>query len=250
MRKRFALLTTTLAACAALAFASDDVRAEFHQTYPLTANGRVAVHNVNGAIQVSAWDRNEVKVDALKRGRTQQDLDDAKIVVDASAGSVDIRTKYPEQGTKREAATIDYTITVPRGASLDSIESVNGGIQIDGVAGAIKASSVNGHVELQRATGDVNASTVNGRVQAGFDRLAAQHVSLSAVNGTVSLALPQDAGVRLKASTVHGKISSDFDLPVRQIGFNPGSSLESTIGNGAAEVKLSTVNGSIELKRR
>jgi hypothetical protein len=40
---------------------------EFHQTYPLSATGRVALSNINGSVKISAWDRNEVKVDAVKR---------------------------------------------------------------------------------------------------------------------------------------------------------------------------------------
>jgi DUF4097 and DUF4098 domain-containing protein YvlB len=250
MLKRPALFTLLFAASLALAWGSDEVRSEFHQTYPLAADGRVAVSNVNGAIQVSAWDRNEVKVDAVKRGHSQQDLDDARIVVDAKPGSVDIRTKYPEHDHNRHAASVDYTITVPRGAALDHIDSVNGSVVIDGVAGSVRANSVNGKVEVRRAQGDVDASTVNGRVEAAFDRLSARHISLKTVNGGILLGLPKDASARLKASTVHGDISSDFDLTVRHAGFGPGSSLETTIGNGGADVNLSTVNGGINLTRQ
>ena len=54
-----------LGACAALllnvavARASDDdavVMEEFHQTYPLNANGRVELQNINGAVHITAWD--------------------------------------------------------------------------------------------------------------------------------------------------------------------------------------------------
>ncbi len=169
MRKRFALLTLMLPVSLALVWAMEDQRAEFHQTYQLSANGRVAVHNVNGAIQVSAWDRNEVKVDAIKHGRSQQELDEARIVVEATAGSVEIRTKYPD-GNHSNHASVEYTITVPRGASLEPVESVNGAVSIDGVAGKVRASSVNGKIDVRRAEGDTDASTVNGRIDAAFDR--------------------------------------------------------------------------------
>ncbi len=39
---------------------------EFHQTYPLSAEGRIERDNINGAVHISSWDRNEVKVDAVK----------------------------------------------------------------------------------------------------------------------------------------------------------------------------------------
>jgi DUF4097 and DUF4098 domain-containing protein YvlB len=227
-----------------------EVRAEFHQVYPLAATGRVSVENVNGAIAISAWDRNEVKVDAIKRGRTQRDLDDARIVVDASSHTVAIRTKYPEHGENSHAASVAYTITVPRGAALDHVESVNGDVTVDGVAGAVRVNAVNGKVSLARARGDVNASTVNGRVEVAFDRLTSRRVSLNTVNGGILLTLPRNAAAHLNASTVHGDISSDFELAIRHAGLGPGSSLDTTIGGGGAEVKLATVNGGINLTRR
>jgi DUF4097 and DUF4098 domain-containing protein YvlB len=249
MLKCITPLTVALVFAVAPAWADDEVRAEFHQTYPLAADGRVAVSTLNGGIQISAWDRNEVKVDAVKRGHTQQDLDETKIVVDAQAGFIRISTEYPEQHNNHHGA-VNYTISVPRGAKLDQIQSVNGGVTIDGVIGPVRAKTVNGKVEVRGAGGDVHASAVNGKVEAIFDRLASQHISLEAVNGVIALGLPKDAGARLKASTLHGGISSDFDLPVRHAEFGPGSSLESTIGNGGAEVTLHTVNGAIKVTQR
>jgi hypothetical protein len=40
---------------------------EFHQSYPISANGQIELHNINGPVEIKAWDRNEVKVDAIKR---------------------------------------------------------------------------------------------------------------------------------------------------------------------------------------
>lgn len=250
MSKRLALFAAVGALCLAPFVARAEVRAEFHQVYPVAADGRVSIANVNGTIQVSAWDRNEVKVDAVKRGDSQVELDEARIVVEASSNSVDIRTKYPEHNHREHTAAINYTISVPRGATLSHIESVNGDVTIDGVSGPVRANTVNGKVSVTRAAGDLNASTVNGRVEAAFDRLQGHNVSLNTVNGAILLALPKDAGARLDASTVHGGISSDFDLTVRHAGFGPGSSIQTTIGGGGASVKLATVNGGINLTRR
>jgi Putative adhesin len=249
MLKRFAL-AAALSASFVLLYAHDNVREEFHQTYPLAAGGRVSLHNVNGSIHVTAWDRNEVKVDAIKRGEDQKALDEAEIVVDARADAVEIRTKYPGDCHDCHGASIDYTVTVPRGAALASINSVNGAVTIEGVSGAIKASSVNGRVEVSRAEGDVDVSTVNGRVGTTFARLSAKHISLSTVNGGISLGLPKDVSAHLKASTVHGSLSSDFDLPVRHAGWGPGSTLDTQIGSGGAEISLRTVNGGINLTRQ
>ncbi len=231
--------------------AEQDLREEFHQTYPLAAGGRVSLHNVNGSVHVTAWDQNQVKVDAVKRARTQEALKEVEIVVEARADAVEIRTKYPEHsGLHSDSASVDYTLSVPRQARLDEIKTVNGAIEIAGTAAEVRAGSVNGGVTGRQLTGEVELSTVNGRVEAEVDRLAGKPISLKSVNGAVALRLPQDAGARLSASTVHGSIDSDFDLTVRHIGFGPGRDVETVIGKGGPDVKLRTVNGSIRLVRR
>jgi len=96
----------------------------------------------------------------------------------------------------------------------------------------------------------VALSTVNGRVEADLERLEGKRMSLRSVNGTVVVRVPQGAGMQLSAATVHGSIESDFDLPVRKVGFGPGRSLKTVIAQGGTEVSLRTVNGGIRLQKR
>src|SRR5215471_4058690 len=84
----------------ALAHARDDddtgVREEFHQTYPLAANGRIDLENINGAVHISVWDQNQVKVDAIKRARDDEQLKNIEIRVNARPESISIETHYHE----------------------------------------------------------------------------------------------------------------------------------------------------------
>lgn len=263
IRKR---LIPCLLALAALALAAaDGARAqssrpelteEFHQTYPLTGEGRVRLSNINGDVRVAAWDRNEVKVDAVKRAYMQERLQEARIEVDASASSIHIETKYPQSSwSERERdrwenpASVEYTLTVPRGATLDQVNLINGGLTIEGLAGPVHASSVNGRVSARGLTGAINLSVVNGRLEASLDRLSESGaVTLSAVNGPLVVTLPSDSNATLRASTVSGSISNDFNLPVR-VGEYVGRDLEGRLGQGSARVRLSNVNGSISIRR-
>jgi DUF4097 and DUF4098 domain-containing protein YvlB len=235
---------------------NEQLTEEFHQSYPLSADGRVSLENINGSVRISAWDRNEVKVDAVKRAYTRERLTEAKIEVTTNAGSVYIKTEYPDrnqnftddnEGRRNNPATVEYTLTVPRGARLDSIELINGGLDITGVAGDVRASSINGRVTARGLIGEARLSTINGRLEAVFDRLdQAKPISLNSVNGSVSLTLPSDSNAELKASTVHGGISNDFGLPVRR-GKYVGRDLAGRLGQGGTRVKLSNVNGSINI---
>lgn len=226
---------------------------EFHQTYPLAANGRVELDNINGAVHISGWDRNEVKVDAVKRAWSKQRLDEAKIKIDASENSISIRTEYPghdhtfwNDSHHDQPASVEYTLTVPRNARLDTINLVNGSLDLEGVSGEIKASCVNGKLAARNLGGRADLSTVNGKLEANVDRLESP-LEVSSVNASVLVTLPSDAKADLEASTVNGAISDDFGLPVTKHQFL-GHDLRGELGGGGPHVRVSNVNGRIDIK--
>ena len=234
-----------------------EIRQEFHQTYPFSPTGRVNVENLNGEVRIAVWDRNDVQVDAVKRAYKQERIDEAKIEVNAGAEAIRIRTDYPdwdqrftddERGRANNPAIVDYSITVPRKARLESIDLVNGSLEINGVEGDVKASSVNGRVIARGLLGIAKLSTVNGGLEATFADLdSARPVSLNSVNGPVTLIIPSDANATVRAGTVHGAISNDFGIQVHH-GDYVGHELYGQIGQGGPTIKLGNVNGPIKIK--
>jgi DUF4097 and DUF4098 domain-containing protein YvlB len=234
----------------------DELTEEFHQSYPLTATGRVRIANINGNVHISAWDRNEVKVDAVKRAYSPERLSEATIDVTNTADSVIIKTKYAERNQnfdsrtrENSSASIEYTLTVPRGARIEGVELVNGSLDIEGVQGEVRASLVNGRVKANDLSGEVNLSTVNGSIEVNAARLAeSKGVTLNSVNGSIVLSMPSGASAQVRASTVHGPITNDFGLTVEE-GQYVGRNLTGQIGSGGPRIRLNNVNGSISIKR-
>jgi hypothetical protein len=227
---------------------------EFHHTYPLAASGTVKLNNLNGAVHITAWDRNEVKVDALKYAGTKQRLDEAQIRVDAGADYVSIRTEYPDRdltfddGDQDNPASVEYTVTVPRSARLDKIELVNGPLDIAGSSGEVRASCVNGSLTARDLSGETNLSAVNGRLEAHFAKLPDSRVELRAVNGRLALFLPVNANATLEASNVNGGIDNDFGLQANRHEY-VGIDLKGNIGSGGTRIELSNVNGQIAIRQ-
>jgi len=233
----------------------EEVREEFHQTYPLSPNGRVSLENINGGVQIKVWDRGAVQVDAIKRAYRKERLDEAKIEVSATEENIRIKTEYPEEnqtfrsgeGRYNNPAIVDYTLTVPRKAVLESIELINGSIDIDGVEGSVKASSINGKLVARGLLGEAKLSTINGPLQATFTQLEeSKPISLNSVNGSLTLVLPSNANASVRAGTVHGGISTDFGLTVKH-GEYVGHSMDGQIGTGGPRIKLNNVNGGIRV---
>ena len=151
----------------------------------------------------------------------------------------------------RDNASVDYTVQVPAQARLANISSVNGHVEIDGVTGDIAGSTVNGAAQIQNAAGKLKLSTVNGRITADMSRLGeGQSVALDAVNGRIELAVPENTDAKFSVSTVNGGITSEFPSLQPKKEFPVGNNLNGTLGNGAANVKISTVNGGVKILKR
>jgi DUF4097 and DUF4098 domain-containing protein YvlB len=241
------------AAAQASDYSGSAVRDEFHQTYPLAANGTLELKNISGDVHITGWDRNEVKVDAIKYAGTKERLDEAKIVVEPSADRISIRTEYPhrdltfsDDDRENNPASVEYTVTIPRGARIDEAKLVNGNLTLEGVSGEVHASCVNGRLHAAGLGNASRLSAVNGRLEAAFDRLPTGSVELRDVNGRMSVTIPSDAQATIKASTVNGSITNNFDLPVQK-GRYVGHKLEGQLGSGGTELSLHNVNGRIEI---
>ncbi len=220
-------------------------KTEFRQSYALNPNGRVVIQNLYGDVQIVAWDRDQVLVQAVKKSSDPRRLDDAHIVVDSSSTLLSIRTQYAGADAEHPAS-VDYRIMVPRSANLENIKLINGGLSITGVAGPVRASSVNGSIHAERLEGQADLSTVNGRLEAGFERISrANPINLSSVNGPIEISIPSNSEAALEAKNLSGGIQSEFGRPWRG---SDGHRLKALVNHGGAQIHLHNVNGGISIK--
>ena len=237
-----------------------DETERIEKSFPLNANGRVSVSNVNGSINVIAWDRNEVKLVAVKHADTKEHLADVDIKIDARPDYFSVESDYGDnRGWKTDSdrrwrnngsVTVEYELTVPRGAMLNEIETVNGSASVNDFTNYVKVSAVNGAVKAGNLRGTADLSTVNGEVFADFDKLAAgSKIALETVNGRVTLTIPSDSSADVKAESLNGSITNDFGLENRK-GKYVGNSLHGRLGGGEVAIKLESVNGQLAVKRK
>src|ERR1017187_6292612 len=148
VRKHASFAATILGSLLALLLATSlqaQVTQDFHRTVLLSASARVSLDNVNGNVEITGWDRNEVQIDAVKKARDQQRLDEARIEVNASGDSVEIKTRYPEGHTNNNPASVHYELHVPQNARLDHINLVNGSLAVQKVSGEMSANRSEEH---------------------------------------------------------------------------------------------------------
>jgi DUF4097 and DUF4098 domain-containing protein YvlB len=221
-------------------------RIHFHQTYSLPANGHVNIQNLYGDVSITAWDRDEVLVEAVKRSSNNdpRQLDDAQVIVVPSSTGLSIRTQY-SRGEAGHPASVEYRITVPRSATLDDVKLINGGLWISGLSGSVTASAVNGSIRAEKLGGYADLSTINGKLSAEFNHVtSANHISLRSINGPISLSLPSGTGATVNAHNQSGGIQTDVGRATRG---DAGLELHTRLNKGGAEIRVHNVNGGISI---
>ncbi len=196
---------------------------EFHETYDLAPNGTINVTNTNGTIRVTGWNENQVKVDAIKRGRRPEEFALVEIQVNARPERIDIRTVYP-RGRSTEVS-VDYDLKVPRSSGLITLNATNGEITVTGPLARVSARSTNGSVTAQDVTEMANLASTNGSVRA--TRIGGE-LRVSSTNGEINV---NDVASRLIAQSTNG--------PIRVIQVRDDATANSTNGS----VRLERIGG-------
>lgn len=248
-------MTLHLLALAALLQGTPEFR--WHGVVP--QGKTIEVRGVNGAVTASATTGREVEVTATKRSH-RADPATVEIRVEESADGVLICAVYPSQhggegcngqnhnrGTNNRDNDVEvtFTVKVPAGVRFQG-RTVNGNVTATNLAADAEVSTVNGSVDVSTG-GRAEASTVNGNVRARLGQLGSGDLQFTTVNGSVNVTVPANAALDVDASTVTGDISTDFDMTVNGR-FGPRS-MHGKVGGGGRKLSMSTVNGSIELRK-
>ena len=219
------------------------------ETRALDSRGRFELENVNGHVTVTTWSERRVRIQADKAATSAQALRDLRVEIVGEGSRIEVRTRQPRGfwlfggGDK-----VDYRVTLPADARV-RLQNVNGGVEIEGVSGELRASTVNGGVAISEAAGTVEASSVNGSITAAYSTLPdeGEH-RFSTTNGSITVRAPEGTGGRLKAETVNGSV--DNDLRLESTEHSSRHRLAGRLGQGYGSLELTTVNGSIHLRRR
>jgi hypothetical protein len=242
---------------------SDD---SFKWTGQIPAGAWIRVNDLNGSITVGPASGNEVQVTATKRWRRGDPafvrFDTKKVgdnvVICALWGersSCDERGSHTDDfrgnrnANRNNDVNVEFHVLVPRGVKV-GMNTVNGSVTVDGATSQVDAGTVNGEVDVSTTGGPVNAETVNGGVRARMGRVDTDdRMSFTTVNGNVVVEFTGDFGGDVDLSTVNGSLNTNFEMTVS--GRLDPKHLRTHIGKpGGPRMKLETVNGNVELRKR
>jgi DUF4097 and DUF4098 domain-containing protein YvlB len=220
---------------------------EWTRSYTLESGGRLEIVNVNGVINAAPGDGSKVEVRAerIVKARTDEAardvLNQIQIAEEVSPTRVRIETKVPKM--RRIDQRVQYWVKVPKGLSV-SFETVNGGVRLENLDGAIVASTTNGGIRGKGLRGSVKADTTNGGVEVEMAAVTGE-IALETTNGGIKLLLPQNAKATVEASCTNGGIS--VDMPSVETSEKSRRRFRGTINGGGPRVSAETTNGGIRI---
>jgi len=234
----------------------------FDRTLAFNAGDQLVLDNENGSVTVESWDRNQVRIQAVKyadrgsRESAREVLDEIAIQINESPGTVEVRTITPRRSgdggfwgwMKGNDGNygVTYTVTVPKSANLD-VETINGRVVVRNVSGAMTLESTNGRIEVHDGSGRVDASTTNGRIYAQLRNVTPGGMRFSTTNGSVEVELPETISADLDVSTTNGSIKTDF--PITVSGTFSKNRLSGEMNGGGESIRIRTTNGSVRINK-
>lgn len=232
----------------------------FDWTGRIPAGAWIHVKNLNGPISVVAATGDNVEVVGTKHWRRGDpsvvhfatETRGSDVIVCAIWGDgtrCDGRDGNSGRRTRNNDVNVEFRVMVPRGVKVE-VETVNGDVTVDGATAEVKAGTVNGDLDVSTTGGRVNASNVNGTVRARLGHIDNDGaMSFDTVNGNVIVEFTGDFGGDIDLETVNGSLNTNFEMTVS--GRLDPKHIRAHIGKpGGPRIKLETVNGNVELRRR
>lgn len=234
---------------------------EFRWRGPIAPGREIEIKGVNGSVEAEASTGNEVEVVAVKRAR-RSNPDDVRIEVVQHGEGVTICAVYPNVESRRantctpgqgghmnvrdNDTNINFRVRVPAGVRFAG-RTVNGEVEAENMTADVEATTVNGNINVS-TSGLARGRTVNGSINAVMGRSDwTEGLEFKTVNGGIELSFPANLSAELDAKTLNGDITSDF--PITVTGRFSKRRMTGTIGGGGRDLRLETVNGSVQIRR-
>jgi hypothetical protein len=238
---------------------------------------KLLVDNISGFVHVTGYAGSEIQVSVAKHigARSTNALEDAKreVKLDMSQQGNFVRLYVDGPFRNRDGRGVnyrgddyygyeviyDYEIQVPFATELDLKTINNGTIEVKKTTGDFEIHGLNGGIDMQEVAGSGTVNTLNGPVKVTFTKNPSKPSEFHSLNGSVDVYFQPGLNADLTFHTLNGGIYTDFDVvtrPTKATSSNVDgkflyrvdrSHMEARTGQGGPELKFNTLNGSIRL---
>src|SRR5579883_2449327 len=231
------------------------------RSFTVSGPGRkLIVDNISGYVHVTGGSGGTIEVsvarhtDAESNAALARAKSEVSLEMSQEGGTVTLYEDGPfrhrgDSGNRGYDVKFDYDIQVPADTVLD-LKTINAGdIVVKNTTGDYSIHGLNGGIEMDGIAGAGTVHTLNGPVKVRFARNPVKEASFHSLNGAVEVHFQPGLNADLKFHTLNGGVYTDGDVTVGGDGMQQvGRRLtHGRIGSGGPLLSFDTLNGSIKL---
>jgi hypothetical protein len=254
-------------------------REAIHHTF--TGDKTIDVDLINGGVTVIGDGGNTIRVEGERviRAASQEEVARAKKEVALDINEKNGIAQLYENGPYRDSnnrssenhgfhessdrhynVSYDLTVHVPRETAMH-LKTVNGGVTARETTGAFDVKSVNGAISMTDIGGAGTAAAVNGANVVSYRENPKADSAFTSVNGRIEVSFQPNLAAEFVLKTVNGGMFTDFESTMlasptaaatKENGkfvFKTHGESRVRVGTGGPQIRLETVNGSIQIKK-
>jgi len=264
MKQTMAILALVVCPC----LLAEEHRDTSEKTFHTAGLGRLTIGNVDGPITVIASSGSEVRVSMVRidRGRSAEDVAQAgrEVVLESTqdGDNVRLRVKYPcncdgdccaGRHEWHYSVRYEFRVEAPAGMALKLATVNDGDIAVHGAFGNFEVDNVNGGIEMDGIAGSGDAHTVNGKVRVAFAKNPTGPTSFKSINGELRVTFQPGLSADVRLKTFNGEAWTDFDTTSMPSAgghwtgklYARDRATEVRIGNGGPQISFDALNGNI-----
>ena len=223
------------------------------RTIQMGPGGTLRLKNFSGRVTITASDRPEVVIDAVRRA-TRSRLERIKLDIHTS-GSHEVIVDANQRDHSWWAFTsgnnvveTDFDIKVPRRTQLD-LSVFSSPVSVEGVEGSHKVHGFSSRLVLTDVSGSVQAHTFSGSVtirQKSWE--PNETIDVDTFSGNIDLHVPDGARGTVTFNSFSGHLNSEMPLTLHS---SSRRALRAELGGGGdgGTFRFKTFSGSVKIDR-
>ncbi|MDR3699719.1 MAG: hypothetical protein P4L56_08810 [Candidatus Sulfopaludibacter sp.] len=225
-------LMVLLAALAAAGADWRDWKYEDNETitrsFDVRASGRkLLVDNISGFIHVTGYEGTQIQLNVHKhiQARSPEAVQEAKreVKLDMSQQGSFVRlyedgpfrsgngTNYRGEDYYGYRVNFDFEIQVPRETEL-SLKNITSEITVKRTIGDFEIHGLNGGIDMDEVAGSGTVRTLNGKLRIAFTKNPERDSEFHTLNGAMDVYFKEPLNADLRFKTLNGGVYADFDV--------------------------------------
>jgi DUF4097 and DUF4098 domain-containing protein YvlB len=221
------------------------------RTIQLEPGGILRLKNFSGHVTITASDRPEAVIDAVRRASRTQ-LERVKLDIHTAGSNVVVvdanqrDRSWWDFASGNNIVETDFDIKVPRRTELD-LSVFSSPVSITGVEGAHKVHGFSSPLVLTDVSGSVRAHTFSGSVTIREKSWDNQTIDVDTFSGNIELHLPDTARGTVSFNSFSGRLDSEVPLTMHT---SSRRALRAELGGGSGgTLRFKTFSGSVKIDR-